>query len=314
MSFLKSIKFSTAIQFTGFIILFWSLTFCAKKDGKNAHQNAIAKAYDNYLYYSDLNLQERYDNQADSINDVNYQIKNWLLSNVVLKQSANQLPKDIQAQIDEKVLEYKNELYDFAYKSEVVRQKMNPTIEDSIVQQYYDTYVSSYLLDEAYLRFVYVKCDKPKYVKEVEKWMKNSLDLSNLEDFCKEELQECHLYPDKWISLRSFESKLDGVKINSSDIKGRKSLIQLKNDNVIYLVKIIEFKDAGSPAPLSFVKEDIHSVLLNKKKTEFLNTFLNQLLDREMDKGKIKIFEEVVPIVIKENPEENESDSKTKKN
>jgi hypothetical protein len=262
-----------------------------KEERKNAQLGAIAKAYDSYLYPSELNILDQYDNPADSINDVNHQIKNWLLYNIVLKQSQTQLPGDIQADIDEKVLEYKNDLYEFAYKSEVIRQKMDTVVTDSIIQQYYDTYISSYVLDEAYLRFIYVKCAKPNYVKEVEKWMKNTIDLHNLEDFCKEELQECHLEPNKWISLKNFQNKLEGTKLNLSDIKSKRSLIQLKEDKTIYLVKIIEFKDAGSSAPLSFVKEDIRSVIINKRKTEFMNNFLNRLLEREMDKGKLKILE-----------------------
>jgi len=262
-----------------------------KEERKNAQLGAIAKAYDSYLYPNELNILKQYDNPADSINDVNYQIKEWLLHHVILNQSQTQLPSDIQEEIDEKVLEYKNDLYEFAYKSEVIRQKMDTIIADSIIEQYYNTYISSYQLDEPYLRFIYVKCDKPNYVKEVEKWMKNTIDLHNLEDFCKEELQECHLYPDKWIALKYFQNKLEGTKLNLNEIKSKRSLIQLKDDKIIYLVKIIEFKDKGDSAPLSFVKEDIKSALINKRKNEFINNFLNQLLERELDKGKLKILE-----------------------
>ncbi len=168
---------------------------------------------------------------------------------------------------------------------------MDTTIVDTIIQQYYDKYISSYLLDEAYVRFVYVKCDKKKYVKEVEEWMKDSIDLYNLEDFCKEELQECHLYPNKWVAMRKFQSKLDGVNFDINKINSSKSYFDFKKDKVHYLVRIIEFKNQGEPAPLSFVRDDIKSILLNKKKTEFINTFLNDLLESEIDKGNIKILD-----------------------
>lgn len=265
---------------------------CANEEHKNAQHGAIAKAYDSYLYQKNIEPKTNYTNPADSINHLNHQINNWLISNIIKEKSATQLPADVRKDIEEKVKKYEQELYDFAYKSEIIRQKMDTAIVDTIISQYYDKYISNYLLDEAYVRFVYVKCDKKQYVKEVEEWMKDSIDLYNLEDFCKEELQECHLYPNKWVAMRKFQSKLTGADLDISKVKNGQTFFKIKKDKVHYLINILEFKDQGTPAPLSFVRDDIKSILLNKKKTEFINTFLNDLLKSEMDKGNVKIIEQ----------------------
>lgn len=267
------------------------LNSCSNEEKKNANKGAVAKAYDHYLFSSSIDIPPNGTNSADSINSVNDQINNWLIDQIIKEQSKNQLPSDIQREIEAKVEAYQNELYAFAYQKEITRQKMDTVIADTIISSYYEKYISNYLLDAPYLRFVYVKCDKKAFVKEIEEWIKDSIDIHNLEDFCTEELQVCHLYPEKWVSLKQFESKLSDVKLDMNKVKSGNAYFKIKEDNVHYLLRILEYKDKGEPAPLSFVKNDIQTILLNKKKVDFFNSLKQKLLKKEFDNGNVKIFE-----------------------
>ena len=141
------------------------------------------------------------------------------------------------------------------------------------------------------MRFVYVKCDKKELLNEVEDWMKDTIDIHNLEDFCSEELQVCHLYPENWIAFEKFKSKFEGVDIDYSKVKSGDAYIKVKEDKVHYLVRVLEYKKEGSAAPLSFVKKDIYSILINRKKTEFINSFQKELLANELDNGNVKVLD-----------------------
>lgn len=267
------------------------LVACSNADKKNANHGAIAKAYDQYLYTSTLETVPNYNNPADSINELNNQINNWLISNIINEQSKTQLPATIRKDIEAKVETYRNELYAFAYEREITSQKMDTTLADSIIEGYYEKYISNYYLDQAYLRFIYIKCDKKEFVEEVESWLKDSIDIHNLEDFCKEELQACHLKPENWVSLKQFNTRLADVDIDMNSVKTGNTYFKIKDDNVHYLLRILEYKAKNEPAPLSFVKNDIQTILLNKKKVDFFNSLTHALLKKEMDNGNIKIFE-----------------------
>ncbi len=273
------------------ILFMFFLVSCTNADKKNANHGAIAKAYDQYLYIDDLEMPTKNSNPADSLNELNDQINTWLISNIINEQSKTQLPTSIRREIEVKVDAYRNELYGFAYAHEITAQKMDTTIIDSIINKYYDKYISNYYLDQAYLRFLYVKCDKKEFVEEVESWIKDSIDIHNLEDFCKEELQACHLKQENWVSLRQFKSRLANVNLDMDKVQTGNTYFKIKDDNVHYLLRILEYKDKDEPAPLSFVKNDIQTILLNKKKVDFFNSLKQDLLKKELDKGNIKIFE-----------------------
>jgi len=228
---------------------------------------------------------------ADSINLLNSAIDNWLIEQLIAERSSFELPPSAKSELDQKVEDYRNELYAFAYEKEIVQQKMDTLISDSNIIRYYDNYISDYLLEEPFLRFVYVKCDKKEFVNEVEEWMKDSLDIYNLEDFCSEELQVCHLYPEKWVSLNKFENKLEGVEIDMKKVRSGDTFLKIKEENIHYLIRILEFKDEGQAAPLTFVRKEIYSILLNKRKKEFLNSFHRELISSETVKGNVKIYE-----------------------
>ncbi|MCP4120966.1 MAG: hypothetical protein GY751_04370 [Bacteroidetes bacterium] len=264
---------------------------CLSEDNKSVGEGAIAKSFDNYLFISDIPYLQSGMHPADSINLVNSAIDNWLIEQLVFEKSTVQLPSSKKDEINQKVADYQRELYAFAYEKEIVNQKMDTVIVDSSIVQYHEKYTSEYLLEESFLRFVYVKCDKEEYVQEVEDWMKDSIDIYNLEDFCSEELQVCHLYPDKWVSLKRFTDKLDGVDIDMKKVRSGDSFLIIKEENIHYLIRILEFKDEGQAAPLTFVRREIYSILLNKRKKEFLNSFYRELISNETVKGNVKIFE-----------------------
>jgi hypothetical protein len=167
---------------------------------------------------------------------------------------------------------------------------MDTTIQDTAVAAYYNAYIANYILDEPWLRFIFVRCDKEAFVKEIETWMTDSLDLYNLEDFCSIELQVCHLKPNQWISLKIFSEKMDGIQIDENKISAGNVFLKIKEGNLHYLIRVLEFKNKGEAAPLTFVERDIKSILRNKKKREFLNAFQHELISTETLKGNVKIY------------------------
>jgi hypothetical protein len=264
---------------------------CTDTDKKNVSEGAVARAFSQYLYLEDIDGLQPGMAPADSINTVNSAIDNWLIEQLVSETARAQLPEHTMQTIRSKVASYENELYRFAYEKEIVRQKMDTTLLDSTLEEYFNSYITSYLLEEAWLRFIYVRCDKQEFLEEVEAWMSDSIDLYNLEDFCSEELQECHLYPDRWISLRHFGEKIDEVEVDIQNVSSGDAFLKLKDGNIHYLIRILEFRDKGESAPLTFVENDIRSILLNKRKSEFLDQFHRELISSETVKGNVKIFD-----------------------
>lgn len=272
------------------LFLAGALAACESQAPKQPEEGVVARAYDNYLLLSSIEGLKPGMHPADSINLVHNAVDHWLVEQLVYEQARMQLSPQELADIDRKVSEYQKELYTFAYEREVVQQKMDTTLADSAIMAYYDRYLSEYLLQEPHLRFVYVKCDKPGLVREVEGWMRDSVDLYNLEDFCSEELQVCHLYPERWVSLTRFSERMGDLDPDMAKVRSGDAYLKIKQENIHYLIRILEFKDAGQPAPVTFVRKEISSILLNRRKKEFLNAFHRELISSETVRGNVKIY------------------------
>ena len=137
------------IKFLTYIIIFLPILACTDEQNGNAGRDAIAKAYGNYLYPADLNISE-IDNLADSVNIYRNAIDNWLLENIILEKSKSQISGKDKKEIEQKVESYKNDLYTFAFQARIVRQKMDTLVADSLIKDYYEKYISNYMLEDPF--------------------------------------------------------------------------------------------------------------------------------------------------------------------
>lgn len=274
----------------GLFLLTWA--GCETETTRHANGKVVARVYDQVLTINDVDGLAATKTPADSINLLNNAIQQWITEQLVAEKAKQVLPGSTVDEVNQKVDAYRNELLSFRYEKQLVNQKMDTSISDSALFRYYEQYIVDYLLDEAYLRFVYVKCDKRDLVEEVEAWMKDTIDIHNLEDFCSEELQACHLYPDRWVSLRKFREKLGEVEIDIAQVKLGDRYIKIKDENTHYLIRTLEFRDIGEPAPMSLVRKDVYTILLNRKKAQFLRDFHKELIASESINGNVKIYDD----------------------
>jgi hypothetical protein len=57
-----------------------------------------------------------------------------------------------------------------------------------------------------------------------------------------------------------------------------------------YFVHISEYKNAGEISPLELIRDDIKSILLNKRKLEFYNNLENQVYTEGANRNQFEIY------------------------
>lgn len=256
----------------------------------------IAECYGNYLYRHDIEgIVQPGTSANDSIAAVKQFIDNWIRQQIMLEQAENNLTneqKDFTSQIEQ----YRNSLIIYAYESELIRQKLDTTITQAQIEEFYNSNQENFMLLENIVRVRYIKIPavsaKPDLLKKAEKLLKSgdADDNEKLLDLCQNSLLSCYTEDANWIR---FDDLLRDVPIKTDDpedfLRGR-TFYQYSDSLYTYMVKFSEVKTKEGVSPLSFEAANIREMILNRRKVELMDKMQEQVFQEALNENKFTIY------------------------
>jgi len=211
---------------------------------------------------------------ADSMKILNEYLTRWMQQQVIVHQAMNNLdPK--QTDFSRQIEDYKNSLVIYEYEKELIREKLDTTISEQEINDYYDQNKKDFELKNDIVKIIYVKV--PKKVPGQEKlkgWMYSNdiKDREKLATFCNQNATNFFLDDNAWLM---FDDVLKEVPIETAneDIflqNNNNHIIQIADTDNTYYLGIKGYMVKNSISPLSFEKENIKKILLNKRKMDLV--------------------------------------------
>jgi len=280
-------------RFLTFLILaFLFLTSC--DNFKNSEkEKPIARVYDLYLYPSDLKrrIPEGISTE-DSIRVIRRVIDSWVKEKLLLKRAEQYLSGE-QKDVEKQVEEYRSSLLTFKYKQKLLSQNLDTVISEQDLKSYYDSNSSNYILVDDVVKVSYIKLpfDAPR-LNDVKRWYKSDLpeDLDNLEKYCVQHASNYLINGDKWFT---FINLISSTPLQTNDpIKylNANKYIEVADSSFYYFIHIIDRVKEGEISPLDLVRDDIRSVILNKRKITFIEDLENSIYNDGREKSNIEIY------------------------
>jgi hypothetical protein len=274
-------------------IIFLSSCRYFQKDGQPA-PDVVAKVYDKFLYSSDLtDIIPAGTPKEDSITIIRSYINNWLKQQVVLKKAEDNL-NDEQKEVSRKLEEYRNSLITYIYESELVRQKLDTAVSDNEIANYYNDHQANFLLKDNIIKANYVKIPvtAPKLDK-VRGWYKSSVprDSALLVDYCHQFATDFFFGGDEWLLFDELLKKVPIKTYDKEEYLRNNRFIEISASTGIYFINIRGFKIKESISPLSFEKDNIRELIINKKKLELIDEMEKSAFEDAMQKNEIKIYD-----------------------
>lgn len=259
----------------------------------NAPEGAVARAYDKYLFHEDISrLITPGTSKTDSIQVVHNFIQSWIKQQVVLHKAELNLD-DEKKNVEEKLEEYRNSLITYTYETELIRQKLDTVVSDSEIEKYYNDHRQNFELKDNIIKVLYLKVrkDAPKLPKARE-WYRSSSakDRLKLEEYCYQYASDFHLDDETWLL---FDELLKRVPIKTYDKESflrNNRLVETEDSSYIYLVNIKDMMIRDSMSPLSFVKDDIRVLIVNKRKLSLIQEMEKAAYDEALRKNEFEIF------------------------
>ncbi len=258
-------------------------------------EKIIATAFDNTLYQSDIiGIVPKGSSKMDSTTIIKNYINNWVRQKIVLHKAEKNLNSE-QKDFTQQIEDYQNSLIIYTYESKLINQLLDTNVSDQEIQNYYNANSDNFQLKDNIIKVNYVKLELKSPLKAKIKNMlfsKNeNVNIKNqLIDICSENAVNFYLDDDAWLL---FDDLLKEIPIETYDqeayLKSNRT-IETKDDNFYYLINIKDFKTRESISPLSFERDNIRNIIINKRKLELIQKMHKEVFDEATKNNDFKIY------------------------
>ena len=245
-----------AIAFFLMSVLF---LFSCNNSTKEDSENIVLKYNEETLYKTDIqNLVPLKLSKKDSLNWVEDFKRRWLKNQIIISKAEKELPKQ-EKNIEQELLQYKADLLKFRFENYYIKNKINNQISNSEIEDYYDKYKATLILQESIVKAIYIEI--PNHIKnryKVKQWLvsKRERDEDKLKVFCFQNADVFDDFEGNWVKVRQLRQLTQSDKLQTNKIiKNR--VIEQRGPNSTHYVLVTELIKKGEIMPLNYAKQEI---------------------------------------------------------
>lgn len=253
----------------------------------------VARVFDKYLYAGDLeDAIPRNVSESDSITLAKRYINTWVKDQLLLHYAEQALSEE-QMDFEKQIEEYRKSLLIYSYRQKLLQQKLDTVVSESEINSYYENNSNNFMLSQEVVKATFVKVPlNLTGVDDVRRWSRSTdpADAEKLEKFCINYADKYDNFNNKWIYFSRLKEEMP-LKIDqpSRFLKYNQN-IETSDSSFRYFLHVSEMKSEGEIAPLEMVKDDIRSILLNKRKIEFFQSLETRIFNEGQSKNQFEIY------------------------
>jgi len=273
-------------------IIFICLAGCSNLESRTNEQ-PLARVEDKYLYPSDIQYIFPSDLSGnDSLLILQNFVDKWIKKQLLLQKAELNLTdeqKDVTQQIDE----YRSSLLIFKYEQSLIKQKLDTIISEQEVVEYYTENSTNFILVNNIVKAVFIKLpvDAPNLNRIRQLYRSDrEEDIQQLESYCYQYADKYDYFEDQWISFESILEEIPQEIPNQERFLRYNPYIEQQDSTFRYFVYIRDYRLSSTEAPLEYVTERIKSIILNKRKVQFINDLENNIYNDALQKGSFDTY------------------------
>lgn len=253
----------------------------------------IARVNDIYLYEEDISSLVPKGNRADSSMIVSKYVDSWVKKQLTIARASTELDFD-EAKIERKILDYRYALMVHEFEMHYINQHLDKEISDDEIEKYYDEKFENFVLRQNILRclFAMLPAEAPQ-IDNFRNLIRNYPD-SNLEEiqsYCYRFASKSSLETELWINFDEVigNTPLINVQDKALFLKNN-SFVETSDEKYYYFIRVLDYKISNQIAPLDYIKDDIESILINKKKVELRKELEEEVYKVAKENNEFEIY------------------------
>ncbi len=267
------------------------LLFSCGGSSDSAIEKDVLAVYDGEkLYIQDvIKVFPKFENAEDSIAFVKDYVDSWLADKVLYSEAKKALTDT--ALIVSKINNYRQQLYVYYYKERVIFADIKTEVTKEEIEAYYNKHLTDYVLATSYVKAHYLTMDADvdTYSDEWEKLRNsNAVDKKALKDYCIGTSRKVY-YIEEWTEIRNFLDIINYSGEFQESSLGGQNVLDYKNGDLRYLVKIDEYRTVGDYLPVEMAIPEITQIIINNRKEEKLVQVKKELMTSALSEGTVII-------------------------
>lgn len=217
-------------------------------------------------------------------------IDKWL-ENQVLLNAAEELLSPEEKDKEKLVNDYRNSLLIFEYQQKLITESLDTSVSDAEIEKFYLENEANFVLKKNIVKIRYIKIEKRNADINIIKKLIQSPSPSNdaiLTAYSQEKAINFYL-DSNWLYLDDITKEIPlNENYNQQRFLTSNKYIQLEENNMLYILYIIDFRIKDNSSPIEFEKEKIKEIILYQRKMNFLKETQQNLYNKAIEKSEIK--------------------------
>ncbi len=272
-------------------LLLLSIAACGKKVS-NSTEEVLAEYNGKFLYKTDIpeDILGKFKEGGDSTGLLKSFIDKWL-ENQVMVAIAEENLSDAEKNKEKLIEDYRNSLLIYEYQQKLMRENLDTAVTESEIAAFYKDNSETFLLRKNIVKIKYVKILKQKAdLNKLKKLMQTASPENDKVLMALAESNAENFYLDSnWLYLDDITKEIPlDENYNQQRFLANNKFIQIEENNMLYLLYIIDFRIKNAISPLAFERDKIKDILLYKRQLNFLKDNQKKLFDKAVSSGAIK--------------------------
>jgi hypothetical protein len=253
----------------------------------------LAKVGERVLYLQDLKSVLPAGLSADdSMMMAEDYIKKWIMNELLVKKAEENL-SPAQKDLSKELQEYRNSMLTYRYKMALMFQRLDTLVSEREVSAYYELHKDNFVLNKNIVKAIFIKIpaevSKPEQVKVFCEQVSDD-NLRELHEYCLKFAITYDLYVDNWVELDLIAQNLPEPIADENRFLRRNATIELRDKDFYYLLCVIDYRLANNLAPVEYVEESIKSLIINRRRIDFLKKIEDDVYLEGIRNNKFKLY------------------------
>lgn len=243
--------------------------------------------------YLDEVLQEMPDglSQQDSANYI-HEYLNGRINNILVYQMAvKNIPET--KEMERMVENYRRSLIRYEYQQRVLNERFQAEVSDEELRQYYDDHKSRFTAERDLIKGIYLKVPlNAPGIDGLKKWLANpeARNLQEVERYSVQFASIFNYFMEQWTPLSDVIGDVPKLMSRGAALTRNGQLLDVSDDDFCYLLYVAEGIAKGETAPFEYARSLVVNVMLNARKTAFLQQFESDLKNKALEDGRLILY------------------------
>lgn len=272
------------------------LTACRDNNNRSDEQNTdkvLARVFEFKLYSSEIrDLVPVGTPSADSARLVDGYINSWVREMLLVNKAEKNLSPE-QKNVEKQLQTYRNSLIIYNYEKALVEQQLDTIVTDSEIEAYYKQHPNDFALRDNIVKVIYVKVNKnAPNLPKLKNWVRSDRpqDRVELAGYCGQFASNYYLDDDSWLLFDDLLKEVPILTYNSQLFLQNNRDVEVSDSANTYLLHIKSYMMRDSQSPLAFEKNNIRTIILNKRKRELIDRMRDDLYREASENKNIELY------------------------